>query len=110
MQPTRHSLADCLRVLGILEKPSAAKMDGTSAHRRVLKPESERGLVSTKGADGKFYANTVGTFGVLSSGQNWGRLASAARKWSPKLVGDMKVFLLLLLFPADTIFCREMRS
>ena len=84
-------------VLGILENPAAAKIDGMSAHRRVLKPEPGHGIVSIMGPGGKFYANTVGTFGVVSAGQNWDRLASAAHRWALKLVGEQKVYL--LLFP-----------
>ena len=61
-------------------------MDGTSAHRRALTPEPEHGLVSIMGPGGKFYANTVGTVGVVSAGQNWDRLASAVRRWDLKLV------------------------
>ena len=97
MPPTRPSLADFLRALGILGNPAAAKMDGTSAHRRVSTPEPEHGLVSIMGPDGKFYANTVGTFGVVSAGQNWDRLASAVRRWALKLFEKKKVYL--LLFP-----------
>ena len=90
MQPTRPGLADCFRVLDILENPTAAKMEGTSARRRILTPETERGLVSIMGPGGKFYANAVGTFGVASAGQNWDRLASAANRRALKLVGGRK--------------------
>ena len=96
MQPTRPSLAGCLRALELLENPDASKIDGTSAHRRVLTPESEHGLVSIMGTEGNFYANAVGTFGVVSAGQNWGRLASAVHRWDLKLVGEEKVYLLTL--------------
>ena len=81
-QPTRPSLADCLRVLDLLENPAAAKIDGSSAHRRILTPEPEHGLVATVGRDGMFYANTAGAFGVVSAGQNWDRLASAVHRWA----------------------------
>ena len=90
MQPTRTSLVDCLRVLDLLENPAAAKIDGTSAHRRIITPEPEHGLVSIMGHDGMFYANTVGASGVVSAGQNWDRLASAARRLALKLVGEEK--------------------
>ena len=90
MQPARPSLADCLRVLELLENPAAAKIDGTSAHRRVLTTEPEHGLVSIMGPGGNFYANTVGTFGFVSDGHNWDRLASAANRWDLKLVGGEK--------------------
>ena len=83
-------------MMGILENPAAAKMNGTSAHRLVLTPEPEHGLVSIMGPDGKFYANTVGTFGVVSAGQNWDRLASAVRRSDLKLVDKKKAYLLFL--------------
>ena len=105
MQPTRPSLADCLRVLDLLENPTGAKIDGTSAHRRVITPSNEHGLVSIMGPGGMYYANTVGTFGVVSAGQNWDRLASAAHRWGLKLLGQEKVYV--LLFPDDTIFLTE---
>ena len=90
MQPARPSLAGCLRVLDLLENPAAAKIDGTSAHLRIITPEPEHGLVSIMGPDGMFYANTVGAFGVVSAGQNWDRLASAVRRWALQLVGKEK--------------------
>ena len=108
MQPTRPSLSDTQRVLDIPNDPAAEKWDGTSSHRRVITPDSEHGLVSIMGPKGLFYANTVGTFGVDSDGQNWGRLASAAHRWPLKLVGKRKVSL--LLFSDDTLFLAEMRS
>ena len=95
MQPTRPSLADALWVLDILENPAAAKWGGTSPHRRVSTPPSERGLVSIMGTNGMFYANTVGAFGVVSAGRNWGRLASAAHRRASELIDNKKVFLLL---------------
>ena len=49
------------------------------------------------GPDGELYANTVGTCGVVSACQNWGRLASAAHIWALKLVGEKKVYLVLFL-------------
>ena len=52
MQPTGPSLADCVRVLELLEKPDAAKIDGKSANRRALTPEPEHGLVSIMGPNG----------------------------------------------------------
>ena len=61
--------------------------------------------MSILGPNGMRYANTVGTFGVVSAGQNWGRLASAVRRWVLKLVGEAKVYL--LLFPGDAIFSTE---
>ena len=97
MQPTRPSLADAIRITDCLEKPAADKWDGASSRRRALTPGSEHGLVSTMWPNGSFYANTVGTFGSVSAGRNWGRLASAVHRWALNLVGKQKV--LLLLFP-----------
>ena len=54
------------------------------------------------GPNGLFYADTVGTFGAVSAGQNWGRLASAAHRWALKIVGKQEVFL--LLFSDDALF------
>ena len=75
-------------VLDILENPTAAKMEGTSAHRRALTPKTEHGLVSIMAPEGEFYANAVGTFGVSPASRNWDRLASAVRRWSLKPVGE----------------------
>ena len=80
-QPTKPRLAGALRVLDILEIPAESNWGGASARRRVLTPESEHGLVSIMGPNGLFYANTVGTFGVVSADQNWDRLASGVRRW-----------------------------
>ena len=60
------------------------------------------------GPGGNFYANTAGTFGVVSAGRNWGRLASAAHRRDLKLVGGKKVYLLLLM--GDASFLTEKRS
>ena len=106
--PTRQSLADALRVMDVLKKPAESKRGGTSGRLRVITPETERGLVSIMGADDFFYANTVGTFGAVSTGQNWGRLASAVRRWALKLVDKQKVFL--LLFSDEALSWRKMRS
>ena len=95
MQPERPSLSDALRITDCLEKPAAAKWDGTSARRRVVTPASERGLVSIMGHRGLFYANAVGNFGAVAAGKNWDRLASAVHRRALKLVGANKVFLLL---------------
>ena len=102
MQTTGPSLADCLMALELPGNPAAAKIDGTSAHRRVLTPESEHGLFSIMGPEGNFYANTVGAFGVVSAGRKKDRLASAPRRWALKLVGEEKVYL--LLFSDGAIF------
>ena len=86
MQTTRPSLSDALRILSRLKEPAAAKFDGCQAHRMVLTPKPERGLVSTVGPNGLFYANAVDAFGVVSAGRNWGRLESAAHGWALNLV------------------------
>ena len=105
IQPTRPSLADAIRITDCLEKPAAAKWNGASSHRRVLTPEPGRGLVSTMGPNDLFYSNTVGSFGVVSAGQNWGRLARAIQRGALKLVDKQKVSL--LLFSYDALFLAE---
>ena len=105
VHPTRPSLSGAIRITDCLNKPAAAKWKGTSARRRVLTPESEHGLVSIMWPNGLFYAHTVGTFGVASAGQNWDRLASAARRCALKLVGNQKAFL--LLFSDEALFLAE---
>ena len=95
MQPKRPSLPDAIRIADCLENPAAAKWDGASSNRRVLTPESERGLVSTMGPNDSFYANTVGAQGVASACQNWGRLASAVHRRPIKIVDKQKIPLLL---------------
>ena len=96
MQPARPSPADALRITDLLRNPAAAKWDGESSRRRVAKPESGRGPVSITGADGLFYANAVGTFGVVSAGGNWDRLASAVHRRALKLGDAKEVFILLV--------------
>ena len=108
MQLTRPSLADALRFLDIPNDPAASKWGGTSSRRRVITPDSAHGLVSIMGRNGLFYSNAVGTPGVVSAGQNWGRLASAVRRSDLKLFDKRKVFLLLFL--ATRFSQREMRS
>ena len=56
-------------------------------------------------ANGLFYANTVGAFGVVAAGQNWGRLSSAAHRWDLKLVGGREFYM--LLFSGDTLAPEE---
>ena len=109
MQPARPSLVDDLRITDRLEKPAAAKWGGTSSQRRVITPKPERGLVSIAGPICLFYANTAGNFGVVSAGQNWDRLASAAHRWALKLVDEKEVFRLqfsvgALFLAGDEIF------
>ena len=60
-------------------------MQGASG---VLTPAEGRGLVSTVGPIGLFYANAVGASRVVSAGQNCDRLASAAHRWGLALVKD----------------------
>ena len=76
-----------------------------ASRRRVAKPASEHGPVSVMGASGHYYANTVGASGVVSAGRNWGRLASAFRRWALKLVGAKEVSI--LLFSDDALFSEE---
>ena len=91
--------------MDVSKKPAAAKWNGTSAHRRALTPETERGLVSIMGPNGCLYANTVGAFVAVSAGRNWDRLASAFRRRALKLVDKRKVFL--LLFSDGALFLAE---
>ena len=54
---------------------------------------------------GMYYEDTVGAFGVVSAGQNRGRLASAVRRWSLKLPrGGGR---LCLTFPDGAILLTE---
>ena len=85
MQPTRPSLSDAMRILNRLNDPAKDKSDGRQSHRAVLTPKPERGLVSIVGPNGLFYANAVGTIGVVPAGHTWGRLASAPRRWGVNL-------------------------
>ena len=88
MKPTRPCLAAAFRILNCINDPSAAQFDGCSPHRMVLTPTPEHGLVSTVGPNGLFYAHAIGAFGVVSAGRNWDRLASAAHRWTLKLVAN----------------------
>ena len=90
-----------MRILDRLKIPVASQFGAESAHRRILTPKPERGLVSIVGPIGLYYANTVGTCGVVSDGQNWDRLGSAAHRWDLNLVNDAGFFL--LLFPGDAL-------
>ena len=95
MHPVRPSLAGAARIIDGLRNPAVAKFDGGQAHRMVLTLVKERGMVSIMGPNGRFYANAVGAFGVVSDGGNWGRLARAFHRWALKLV-DKKYFPTLL--------------
>ena len=88
MKPARPGLADAVRILEVSKRPIGAKSDGHKARRMAIVPGNERGLASTMGANGLFYANTVCTFGAVSAGGNWGRLAIAAHRWALKPVGN----------------------
>ena len=55
-----------MRVISSVKNPGGAKFDGWKAHRTIIAPEGERGPISITGGDCRFYANTVGTFGVDS--------------------------------------------
>ena len=57
------------------------------------------------GPSGLFYANSVGTFGVVSAGRNWYRLSSAAHRWAIKHVENSEFSL--LLFPDDALVLEE---
>ena len=94
MHPTRPGPADAVRFLDVSRSPIGAKFDGGESHRMALSPEHERGLVSTMGPNGLFYANTVGTLRAVPSGGKWARLASAGRRWALKLVEHNELFVL----------------
>ena len=81
MQPTRPSLAEAMHILGGIKNPAGVKFGASKAHRGVLAPPDERGILPIVGPDGISYANTVGAFGVVSAGRNWDRLASASHRW-----------------------------
>ena len=95
MQPTRPRLSGDMRILGRLKVPVAAKFNASSARRRVLTPKQERGLVLILGADGLLCAGAVGTFGAVSAGRKWDRLARAAHRRDLKLFGRDGFFLML---------------
>ena len=86
---------DASRVLNPLNNPAASKFDGRPSHRMVITQKPEHGLVSIVGNNGLLYANAVGTFGVVSAGRNWGRLACAATRWGSKTcrVGGISLLL-----------------
>ena len=105
MHTTRPSLADAVGILDRLSDPAAEKWDGQSAHRQVITPVPGRGQVSIMGANGLFYASTVGAFGLVSACQNWDRLASALHRWSLKSVDAKGVFI--LLFADGALFLEE---
>ena len=105
MQPTRPSLEDAMRILGLLKDPAAEKYDGKSAHRMAITPKPEHGSAAIMGAIGLFYANAVGTSGAVSAGRDWDRLSSAAHRWGLKLVDD-KGFP-MLLFSDDALVLAE---
>ena len=85
-------MANSMRLLGRLKNPTGGEFDGDKAHRTVLAPPGEHGLVSTRGANGLFYANADGALVADSVDQNWGRLASAAQSRALALVGDKEFY------------------
>ena len=105
MIPTRPCLADVLRILDFVHDPVSVKWDAANAHRNILVPETEWGLVSICLEDDEFYVNTVGTFGVASAGQNWDRVASFVHRSCLRMLGKEAVFL--FLFSDDTILVCE---
>ena len=88
MHPARTSLAGAMRILNLLSRPAEAKYGGWSSHRRAITPKPEHGCVPIVGPNGLYYANIVGPFGVVSTGQNCDRLESAAHRWALKLAED----------------------
>ena len=64
MAPWEFSIISKIRPLG--------ESDATKAHRAVLAPPEEHGLVTIMGPDGMFDTNTVGAFGVVSAGGELG--------------------------------------
>ena len=76
----------------------------------VSVPPDEHWLVAIMAPVGIFYANAVGAFGVISAGQNLGRLAIAAHRRALSLVGNKKFFALLLSFDALFFGRNEIRG
>ena len=93
MQPTRPGLAGAMRILDGLKNPTGWEIDASKAHRGVLAPQEGLGLAPIMGPIGLFYANAVGTFGVVSGGRNLVRLASAAVRWELDLAEGMEFTL-----------------
>ena len=104
-QTTRPSHAGAMRVIKGIKKPAAAKFDGRKAHRRVLTPEPELGLVPIVAPNGLFYSHAVGAFGVVFDGGDWDRLAIAVHRWELKLVENNDIPM--LLFPDDARVLEE---
>ena len=96
MQPARPSLSDAVRITDRLKnrpmRNGAARLPAAAPSRRNRNADSSR----PRGAGGLYCANTVGAFGVVSAGQNWDRLAIAARRWELNSVGAKEVSILLL--------------
>ena len=59
-----------------------------NAPQMALSHPEDLGLVAIVGPKALSYANAVGTCGVSPVGQNWDRLASAARRMALAMVGD----------------------
>ena len=105
MAPTRPGLVDVLRVLEFFVDPVSIKWDASSAHRNILVPFDEWGLVTICLEETKFFVNTVGTFGVASAGQNWDRVAAFVHRSCLRLLGTKKLFM--FLFSDDTFLICE---
>ena len=68
MQPARPCLDEAMSIFGIPEKPpGGGKFGAGKAHRGVLVPPSEHGLVTIMGHNGIPYTNNVGAPGVASA-------------------------------------------
>ena len=104
-KPTRPSLADAVRIIGGLKNPVGAKFNGGKARRMIIFPEGERCPVSIMGPNGRFYSDTVATFGAVSEGRNRDRLSSAAHPRGLKFVDTSDSSM--LLFPDDALDLAE---
>ena len=108
MQPARPSLSDAVRITDRLKnrpmRNGAARPPATAPSRRSRNADSSRSW----GESGLYYANAVGNFEVVSTGQNWGRLASAAIRRELKFVDAKEVMryaralFLLIIFSNDS--------
>ena len=78
-------------ILDIVENPAGVKFGAKRAHRGVLVHPGERGVVAIMGANGMFYTNNVGAFGVSHSGRNLGRLGISIHRVAMSLRGVLNV-------------------
>ena len=86
MELTRPGFSNAMGILDGLEEPTGGKFGAEKAHRMVLVPPDERGLVSIAGPVEFCYSNTVGAFGAVSDGRNWDLLTIAACRRALSLV------------------------